>query len=160
MISDPHELLKLMGTINYDNFTDEEDYIVRTPKEVLRDKLGICYDQIELQKFFLKKMGYKFQLFFAYEKLPITDNPTHTFLIFEKNNKYFWFETSWGTYHNIHGPFNSYEDAVKYVAEQLKTASKWKKVYVVKYDSPPKGLNINQFGEYILKRHGKGKKIL
>ncbi len=145
-ISDPDELLKLLSNFKYDNFTSVEKYIVKTPKELLKDKSGICYDFVELEREYFTKWNYQFKTFFVYNKFPITDNPTHTFLVFKENNKYYWFEASWQSYKAIHGPFNSYKDAAKYVKKQMK----WNKMYVIDYDKPNiKRTSIIKFATYI-----------
>lgn len=43
--------------------------------------------------------------------------PTHTFLIYEDNNKYYWFEHSFEACKGIH-EFNNYEEAIEYVKEK------------------------------------------
>jgi len=148
-----NELLKITSNMQYDNFTDESKYIVKAPQEVLRKKTAVCYDLVELERKIFNELNYEFKTFFAYEDLPITDNPTHTFLVFKENSKYFWFESSWHSYKGIHGPFNSYQDAVKYFSKLSKSKLNWKTVNVVEYDKfDYKGMNLNEFGQYILNK--------
>ena len=90
--------------------------------------------------------------FFAYEKLPIVKSPTHTFLIFKENSKYFWFESSWQAYREIHGPFNNHILSVRYVENQLKRSLNWKTVITLEYPKfDYRNMNVYQFGEHILK---------
>lgn len=154
-ISDyPSEILKITSKIKYDDFTDEEKYIVKSPKEVLSKKQAVCYDLVELERELFKKYNYEVKTFFAYDKNE--DGETHTFLIFKENNKYYWFESSWQSYRAIHGPFNSYKDGLKYFSNQAKKSLKWKHVYIIEYPSfNYNGMNLNEFGEYIV-NHFKG----
>ena len=149
--NNPDDILKITSKIKYDNFTDEEKYIVKTPSEILLKLKGVCYDIVELERKLFNEINYKFKTYFAYADLPVTDNPTHTFLIFEENKKYYWFESSWASYRAIHGPFNSYNQGISYVSNQLKSSSNWKNVFVKEYtEFNYKNMNLNQFGQYII----------
>lgn len=148
----PEKLLDLMKDIKYDNNANEDTYIVKTPKELLKTKSGICYDQVELEREYLTKHNYEFKTFFIYpwknEKRLI---PTHTFLIFKENNKYYWFEYSWESYRGISNPFDSYESACNYVQSQLSKLSKYNDYKVIEYTAPKiKHLTINQWARYVV----------
>jgi hypothetical protein len=148
-IQTPNDILDLMKDIKYDNFTDETKYIIKSPEELLKTKSGICYDQVELERQYFSKLNYEFKTFFAYEKLPLDDNRTHTFLIYKENNKYYWFEHSWGPYKGIHGGFSSYEECLSYITKELKRSG-WKTVNAFEYKKPQiKKANINEFSRYI-----------
>jgi hypothetical protein len=150
-VTSPDDVLKITSGINYDNFTEETDYIVKSPSKVMSSKLGVCYDIVELERRLFNAINYEFKTFFTYEKLPIDDNRTHTFLIFKENKKYFWFESSWQSMRAIHGSFSSYSKAVNYVKKFL-LKDNWKSVFKsIKYKKfNYKGMNLNEFGEYIV----------
>jgi predicted acetyltransferase len=113
IINTPEKLYKLMKDINYGwvdkdnnkyddvNKTFAEKYILQSPNQVLENKIGICWDQVELERFFFEKFNLKYQSFFIvyYNNM---DCPTHTFITFERNNKFYWFEHSWEKYRGIH----------------------------------------------------------
>ena len=146
----PSYIFNLLSKVKYDNFTDEEKYIIKTPNQILLYKKGICYDIVETQRFLFNKYNYETKTFFSYKQLPIEDNPTHTYIIFKENNKYYWMECSWQSYKEIHGPFNSYIHVVSYVEKLLK--QEWKNIYTIEYKSfDYKNMNINQFGNFIIK---------
>lgn len=58
--------MSIMNNINYDwvdknnkkhNLVDEtfsDNYILQTPKELIENKLGVCWDQVELERFLFK----------------------------------------------------------------------------------------------------------
>jgi len=147
----PSNILNTTSKIKYDNFTDEEKYIVKTPVEILSKQKGVCYDIVELERKLFNDNNYKFKTYFAYSALPINDNPTHTFLIFEENKKYYWFESSWNRYRGIHGPFVSYDHALSFVITHLISSSNWKHVFIKEYSEfNYRNMNLNQFGQYII----------
>ena len=82
---------------DYDSFPYH--YKLQSPKEVMKNKLGVCFDQVELERYYFK--GYYIKTYFI---IYYDDNnyPNHTFLTFQKNNKYYWFEHSWEAYRGIH----------------------------------------------------------
>jgi len=107
------EIMNLMNEISYgwidkknkmheeidDSFSD--NYVLQSPKEVIKNKMGICWDQVELERFYFEKNEWNIKTYF----LVHYDNarcPTHTFLTYEKNKKYYWFEHSWEPFRGIH----------------------------------------------------------
>ena len=46
----PEDILKVTSLIKYDNHTDDDKYIIKTPKEIITSKSGICYDIVELER--------------------------------------------------------------------------------------------------------------
>jgi len=151
-VTTPKQLLNSMRKIKYDTEGSDEDYSIRSPKQLLKDKKGICYDQTELERMVLQRNGYNFKTFFAYDFPKSGEAHTHTFLVYkdDKSGSYYWFENSWGPYHGIHGPYRSYEFAIKYVTAKLK-ASGWKTCVIKEYSKPTiKGLNIPQFASHAL----------
>ena len=110
---DEFEIMNLMEDIKY-GWIDKENnkyqlvdenfsckYILQSPQEVIKNKLGVCWDQVELERYYFKGNNYNIKTFF----LVHYDNdkcPTHTFLTFEKDNKYYWFEHSWEKFKGIH----------------------------------------------------------
>jgi len=147
----PQKLLNIMKDIKYDNETNIEKYIVKTPNQLIKIKKGICYDQVGFEREYFEKHDYQLKTFFAYEKEPVDDNPTHTFLIFKENNKYFWFENAWESYRGIHGPFKSYDDALNFVSIQLKNSEHWKNINILEYNKIKLGINVMQFYKHIFK---------
>ena len=108
-IKTPEELLKFMDIINY-GFTDEENnnytdtefeknvfqkWRLSSPERLLKVKYGHCFDQVELEREWFTKNNYKIHTYYMMFLLPY-ENPfsTHTFLVYEDNNKYYLFEHS------------------------------------------------------------------
>ena len=81
------------------NTNFSKDYILQTPKEVIQNKMGICWDQVELERYYLKnQLAIKTYFIVYYDQ----ECPTHTFLTFKKDNIYYWFEHAWAPYKGIH----------------------------------------------------------
>lgn len=92
-------------------------YKLQSPEEVLTNKVGVCWDQVELERYYFEKTNYKYNTYF----IAHYDNakcPTHTFLTYEKNNKYYWFEHSWSKYQGIH-EYDSLNELLKDVREKF-----------------------------------------
>ena len=110
------EIMDLMNDIQYgwidkkgnkyidDSISDAEfsnTYLLQTPKEIIKNKIGVCYDQVELERFYFKGNDWNIATYF----LGSSTNrkvPTHTFLTFEKNSKYYWFEHAFEKFRGIH----------------------------------------------------------
>lgn len=107
------EIMNLMENIEYGwmdktnnkhNIVDEfysDNYILQIPKEIIKNKVGVCWDQVELERYYFKGNDWNIKTYFIVHY----DNdrcPTHTFLTFEKNKKYYWFEHSWERFKGIH----------------------------------------------------------
>lgn len=84
------------------------------PTALVRSKqVGVCWDFVNYEAEWFQKNGFKFKTFY----IQIDDNnmcPSHTFLVFESNGKYYYFESAWFKYQGIK-EFRSYEDAFYYV---------------------------------------------
>ena len=120
-INTPEELLEFMsnniiyGYISnngklYDNPNDSEwnmcfhdTCIIQSPNSLLETKHGTCWDQTELERYWFINNNYEIKTIFLLFVVNKPNNlPTHSFLIFKKDNKYYWFEHSFTPYKGIH----------------------------------------------------------
>lgn len=91
---------------------------IQDGEEVLNTGYGTCFDQVELERKWFAENNYYFKtIFICFEVNKPNNLPTHSFLIYEDNNKYYWFEHSFEKYKGIH-EFNSYDEAIKYVKDK------------------------------------------
>ncbi len=81
--------------------TNSDNYILQSPAEVIKNKVGVCWDQVELERYYFKGNDWNVKTYFLVH-YDSDKCPTHTFLTFEKNNKYYWFEHSWERFRGIH----------------------------------------------------------
>ncbi len=154
------EVMDLMKNIEYGwvdkqgskhNIVDEsysDNYILQSPKEIIKNKVGVCWDQVELERFYFKGNDWNIKTYFIVHY----DNdrcPTHTFLTFEKNNKYYWFEHSWERFKGIH-EYNSLKDLLidvrdKFVKYELNNNYNQNNLYIYNYKKPKFHLNALEF---------------
>jgi len=85
---------------SYVDNTFSSKYRLQTPNEVIKNQIGVCWDQVELERYYFKGNAWNVRTYFIvyYDQ---NKCPTHTFLTFEKNNKYYWFEHSWEKHRGI-----------------------------------------------------------
>lgn len=81
-------------------------YYFQSPEEVLVNKCGVCYDQVNFAKFILENNGYDVQTFY-------TEIRNHAFLVYILNNRYYYFERSFPHNNGIFS-FATLEDLFKY----------------------------------------------
>lgn len=120
----PEELLVQMVGIEYGYIdragkkhfdVDEQfdkEYFLQSADEVARSRIGVCWDQVEYERKFFEKFGLPFETYFIVYYTE-AECPSHTFLVFERDGKYFWFEHSWGQHQGIH----AYDSKKKLLAD-------------------------------------------
>ena len=159
----PQEIMNQMNNIKYgwkDKYenihfnvdeTFSNDYVLETPNEVLNNNVGVCWDQVELERNFFEKTNIKFKTFFIVHY----DNnncPTHTFLIYKDDNLYYWFEHSWKRFRGIHS-YKTEEEALKdikskFIKYELNGNYSQNNLCIYKYEKPKYGINCLQFYEH------------
>lgn len=177
----PEDLLKFMtNNIHYGYIgkqgkkyiNQDEEYendwfekcIVQSGDGILLTKCGTCWDQVELERKWFKGHKFEFVTIFAwFEKNEPNNYPTHTFLAFQGDNKWYWFENSFVKCRGIH-KFDTLEQLVKTVNKnQLKYAIKsgvakeQDKVLIKNYiyEKPKPNLGVSEYLKYVTS----GKKI-
>ena len=156
---DEYEIMNLMDDIDYgwvdkndkkhiDDFdTFSDDYTLQSPKQIMKSKIGVCWDQVELERYYFNSCSNIKTFFLVYydgDKCP-----THTFLTFEKNEKYYWFEHSYKKFRGIH-EYNSLKDLLldvreKFIKDELD--NKYKKMNLVlhEYKKPKYNISVQEF---------------
>lgn len=129
----------------------EEFYFLQTPEELLESRCGVCWDQVELERKLFQDNRINCKSYFIY----ILDGdmlPSHTFLTYEQDNKYYWFEHSWNKYKGIH-QYLSEEDLLRDVISKFKNdhteVSKNAKLWLYEYQKPKNHISCNEFYRYI-----------
>ena len=119
-------------------------YRVLTPGEFEKYHGGVCWDYVIYQSYYFNKYfpSIKYKVYyqcFVNDK----DNPTHTFMIFTYNNKYYWFESSWKKEKGIR-VYNSEIEAIRDIQKRLMNFSKinFRVKFIIDYDA----LNPELFG--------------
>lgn len=136
-----------------------DNYILQSPEQVIKNKVGVCWDQVELERELFEKKNIKFNTFFIVHY----DNdkcPTHTFLIYEENNKYYWFEHSWEKFKGIHEYKRELEALKdiknKFIKYELNNKYNPMNLCIYKYNKPKYGISCLE----IYKHCEKGENII
>ena len=129
-------------------------YFLLSPEELLYSKCGVCWDQVELERKLFSDVNIDCDTYFIY----IDDNnnlPSHTFLTFQLNNKYYWFEHAWYDMKGIH-EYSSLDALLNDVKSKFIDSRKNEinlnlnhKCFIYKYNQPKYHINCDEFYEYI-----------
>lgn len=154
-----NEIMEMMNNIEYgcidrkksiiDYEANIENYALMSPKEVIENKVGVCWDQVELERYYFKNMGFKLSTYYmCYFDEDMC--PTHTFLVYEDNNKFYWFEHSWEIFRGVHEykNFNSLINDIRCKFMKFYNFKNEDNLIVYKYDKPKYGLNATLFMEH------------
>lgn len=154
------EIMGLMDNIKYgfvgkdknkyvDNNLFNKLYYLPTPKEIIKNKVGICWDQVELERYYFKNHDLDIQTYF----IIYNDNalcPTHTFLTYKKNNKFYWFEHAYEKYKGIH-EYCSLKVLLKDVKNKFLNDipnNKIENIEIYNYGKPSKYVNCMEFIDF------------
>ena len=134
---------------NFYNF-----YYLLSPEELLHSKCGVCWDQVELERKLFNDANINCDTYFIY----IDDNenlPSHTFLIFQLNNKYYWLEHSWYDMKGIH-EYNNIKALLNDVKNKFIDSRKNEinsnlnyETFIYKYNKPKYHISCDEFYSYI-----------
>ena len=110
-------------------------YVLLSPNEFEKYKGGVCWDYVayEAMYFRAKYPNIKFETYYQVIDNR-NDNPTHTFLIFEFNKKWYWFESSWKPNCGVYG-FDNKNDCIEYIMQKLRLSGKNYGTYICKFDA-------------------------
>ena len=141
------------GDVDFDNNFDNE-YFLQTPEQLLNSKHGVCWDQTELERFWFLKKEYESKVYFLmFVKEELNNLPTHTFLVYKNNDKFYWFENSFGSQKGIH-EYQDLESLIEDVkSKQFDYAKRdcgaidddFMNIKVCEYEIPKFGSNPDEF---------------
>ncbi len=146
---------------NSDNWYEE--CLVQCGKEVIKSGIGTCYDQTELERLWFEKNNYIFKTIFAwFEVGRENDFPTHAFLIYKNNNKWYWFEHAFFDLEGIH-EFNAEKEAINYFKEKHFEYAKSNcrdlldsdkdKLVLYEYSKLKNSVGVQEYFNHVTKRH-------
>jgi len=126
---------------NYDDLDWYNIYMLENEKDILESSVGTCFDMTELERDFLERNGYKVYTYFEMILLDY-DNPypMHSFLVYEDNNKYCYFEFSDYKNRGIH----KYDNIIELLNDARIRFMKNQEEYDIKEEEKSKYI-INQF---------------
>lgn len=79
----------------------QNKYFLQPPEELIKTKHGVCWDQVELERYYLEQDNIECNSYFIvnYDGKIF---PTHTFMLVNQKNNYYWLEHAWEPYRGIH----------------------------------------------------------
>ena len=154
------EIMGLMDEIEYgwvdkngrkhklDDELFANNYCLQAPKEIIENKVGVCWDQVELERYYFKVHDSNMKTYFIVYNDSLTC-PTHTFLTFEKKNKYYWFEHAWKKFKGIH-EFNTLKELLfdikdKFIKYELNDDCQIHKIMLYRYNKPKYNISVEEF---------------
>ena len=157
------KIMSLMDEINYgwvdkngskhvDDFdTFSTDYVLQSPQELIKSKLGVCWDQVELERYYFQESFEDVKTYFIvhYDN---AKSPTHTFLVFKKDNYYYWFEHSWEMFRGIY-KFHSLRELLSNVREKFIKTTLYDKyikenLVIYEYNKPKFNISVQEFFDH------------
>ena len=171
-IKTPEELLTFMsknilygylskeGKIYYQddiNFANDfsKNYILESEQDILKTKVGNCFDQVEFERNWFIKNNYEFKTFFMMVMLNYPNNyPMHSFLLYKDklSNKWFYFENAAFKYRGIK-EFLNINAAISYVKkwyeEDINNDFK-DKIILKEYKKVEPHVNLEEYLDFIL----------
>lgn len=141
--------------INVDSKKWDEEfykfYYLLSPEELLNKKCGVCWDQVELErKLFNDENIDVITYFICTYDMDNNNLPSHTFLTYSNDDKYYWFEHSWGIYKGIH-EYNSEKEMLFDVKEKFilnNSTINQAPTYIFEYTKPKYHITCNEFYKY------------
>lgn len=95
-------------------------YKIRLGKDFIKNKYGVCWDFCEFERSFFIENKIEYSCYFIESILKSKEGgPTHTFLLFKQNGKWYWFEYSWLYYRGI-WEYSSQIEAIQDIIEKFK----------------------------------------
>ena len=130
---------------------------LRSVEKMLQDKIGHCYDQVEIERMWFLKNNYKVKTFWicTYQENVEDSAFCHSYLLFKDGNYWKLFEHSDYFNRGIH-KFKTIKQAVAWQKEQhIKFATsiiKPKKKYIScikEFATPPENINMQEYLSYV-----------
>lgn len=130
---------------DYEEFSSR--YILQAPNEVVKSGVGVCWDQVELERYYFKNhydVKTYFIVYYDGDKCP-----THAFLTFKKDNKYYWFEHSWEKFRGIY-EYDNIEQLLmdvrdKFIKYEINDELDIFNVHIHEYDKPNYHISVQEF---------------
>ena len=123
-------------------------YKLQIKNELLKNKKGVCWDQVELERYYLENENIKCESYFiiGYDDLIF---PTHTFIVIPNKEKYYWLEHSWEPNKGI-WEFEKLEELLLHIKNKFMISYKLKEedVVIYKYEKPLENYNCKEFMNY------------
>ena len=125
-------------------------YLLQTPTQIMKSRVGVCWDQTELERYFFNS-SIKLPFKVYYLECKNRSRTTHTALLYKKNSNYYWFENSWNAYKGIY-KFKSEKDFLLTISKlhidfenKYNKSDKAKGILVYQLNKPKYGISCSDF---------------
>ena len=173
-ITTPQQLMKFLeknmkygftyrGKVFTDDNADFQEnmnkfYKIRLGEDFVKSGYGVCWDFCEFERDFFEEFKISHECYFIYSFINKNEGgPTHTFALYNQNNKWFWFEYSWQNSRGI-WEYNSKEEAILDIKKKFfeNFYGEIEKVEFYKFEKVNKRLNVFEFVDFCMN----GKKLI
>ncbi len=123
----------------------KELFYLQSPKQLLETRVGCCFEQVELERELVSKLGADFRTYFMMYPDDNMDY-AHTFLIYKDSKKYYWLENAWIKYKGVHMYDSKDELLIDVTKKFIDTIpnGEIKKIKMFMYDKPRYGINYSK----------------
>ena len=126
-------------------------WALSSPAEIEKNKIGICFDQCELERDFCNKHDIPCKTFFV--QLKYIPN-VHTVLMFETNpDEWYVFENAFERFSGIYGPYDDYlSGGISLLNQWVKDMGvSWSGYNVYEYEKPEYGISFIDFFRHCMR---------
>ena len=173
-ITTPQELLEWMSNITYgyqgktklykyddENFDEDwfDEYVLEEPTSLIKTKVGNCWDQTELERYWFTSHNYKVKTIYEMVNLPYENPyPTHSFLIYQdENNNWNWFENSDFNNRGIHTK-QTEKELIEYQLTKYKnflqtfniSSLELEKIVIKEFEKPKANCSAEEYINHVL----------
>lgn len=130
------------------------DWTLRSVSQMLKDKIGHCYDQVEIERDWLESHGYKVKTFWVCAFGLGKAGYSHAYLLYKDKKKWCLFEHANIFCKGIYS-FNSLSAAIKFQAnQQIEYANSQKEapcyeLCIKEFTKPSAGLTMQEYLAFI-----------
>lgn len=124
------------------------DYQLQSPEQTYQCKIGVCWDQVELQRVVFQELHIEHITVYFVDHIDDTTRPSHTALLFKKGGGWYWFENSFGPHRGIHGRYRAVLDILHDIKQAMRKHNRYDKTGIFLYsyyDQPPYGISAAEF---------------
>ena len=124
----------------------KENYYLQTPKSLLESKVGLCFDQVELQRELITKLDVDCRTYFINYPDDKMDY-SHSFLIYKDAKKYYWMENAWLKHRGLHmydSKDDLFDDVLSKFVDTIPNGD-IKKVKMYMFEKPRAGINYSKY---------------
>ncbi|MBQ2408460.1 MAG: hypothetical protein II309_03410 [Bacilli bacterium] len=129
-------------------------YRMQTSEEMINHGYGVCWETVELEREYFEKNNIPCKSYFIVIA-KFRRYECHTFLVYEENNKYYWFEHSWDKLKGVY-EFDNLDELLDKVILEFPDIVKYKNynpndLEIYEYKKPKEHINCLGFYAHCFK---------